>query len=81
MRWEGIDFDNQLWVCPANRMQTGEEHQVPLKEEMLLIIEPLKAMRSVYVFEGQKRHQPLSSMAMLMLLRRINAEGVTVHGF
>ena len=31
--------------------------------------------------QGQKRHKPLSNMAMLMLLRRMNVEGVTVHGF
>jgi len=23
MRWEEIDFDNRLWVCPAERMKTG----------------------------------------------------------
>ena len=33
------------------------------------------------MFEGQKRHKPLSNMAMLMLLRRMGVEGVTVHGF
>ncbi len=81
MRWEEIDFNNNIWVCPADRMKTGVEHRVPLTDEMLSIIAPLKAMRSEYVFEGQKRHRPLSNMAMLMLLRRINAEGVTVHGF
>ena len=48
---------------------------------ILAIIEPLRAMRSQYVFEGQKRHQPLSNMSMLMLLRRMKIEGVTVHGF
>ncbi|MGB4113872.1 MAG: integrase, partial [Yoonia sp.] len=26
-------------------------------------------------------HKPLSNMAMLMLLRRMETEGVTVHGF
>ena len=31
--------------------------------------------------QGQKRHRPLSNMAMLMLLRRMGVEGVTVHGF
>jgi len=45
------------------------------------ILEPLQAMRSNYVFEGQKRHQPLSNMSMLMLMRRMNVGGVTVHGF
>ena len=81
MRWDEIDFDARLWTCPDERMKTGEEHRVPLSNEMLSIIEPLRALKSDYVFEGQKRHKPLSNMAMLMLLRRMNIESVTVHGF
>ncbi len=81
LRWEEIDFDARLWTCPANRMKGGEVHRVPLTDEMLSIIEPLKAMQSNHVFEGQKRHKPLSNMSMLMLLRRMQVEGVTVHGF
>ena len=81
MRWDELDLDAGVWTCPAERMKTGEEHRVPLTEEMRAIIEPLKAMQSDYVFEGQKRHKPLSNMAMLMLLRRMGIEGVTVHGF
>lgn len=81
MRWEEIDFEAALWTCPAHRMKTDVDHRVPLTGEMLTIIEPLRAMRSDYVFEGQKRHKPLSNMSMLMLLRRMDVEGVTVHGF
>lgn len=81
MQWSEIDFDAAIWTCPAERMKTGEAHRVPLTEEMLAILEPLKALQSVYVFEGQKRHKPLSNMSMLMLLRRMGVEGVTVHGF
>ena len=62
-------------------MKTDVDHRVPLTDEMLTIIEPLRAMESEYVFEGQKRHKPLSNMSMLMLLRRMNVDGVTVHGF
>ena len=81
MRWNEIDIEARLWTCPAERMKTDNEHRVPLTDDMLAIIEPLKAMASQYVFEGQKRHAPLSNMAMLMLLRRMKVEGVTVHGF
>lgn len=81
MQWPEIDFENRLWTCPAIRMKGGVEHRVPLTDEMLEIIEPLQAMESDYVFEGQKRHHPLSNMAMLMLLRRMGLESVTVHGF
>ena len=80
-RWEEFDFEARLWTVPAERMKAGDAHRVPLTGEMLAIIEPLKAMASDYVFEGQKRHQPLSNMSMLMLLRRMKVEGVTVHGF
>jgi integrase len=81
LRWEEIDVDARLWTCPSERMKNGETHRVPLTDEMIAIIEPLRAMESNYVFEGQKRHKPLSNMSMLMLLRRMQVEGVTVHGF
>ena len=80
-KWDEFDFEARLWTIPAARMKTGEVHRVPLTDEMLTILEPLKAMASTFVFEGQKRHKPLSNMSMLMLLRRMRREGVTVHGF
>lgn len=81
MRWTEIDFEDRLWTCPGERMKSGEPHRVPLTDEMLAIAEPLKDLKSEFVFEGQKRHKPLSNMSMLMLLRRMQVEGVTVHGF
>ena len=62
-------------------MKGSKEHRVPLTGEMLAILEPLKALASDFVFEGQKRHKPLSNMSMLMLLRRMGRDGFTVHGF
>ena len=81
MEWSEVNLENHIWTCPAERMKGGVTHRVPLTAEMIEIIEPLQAMASKFVFEGQKRHQPLSNMSMLMLLRRMNVEGVTVHGF
>jgi integrase len=80
-QWGEFDFDAKLWTVPATRMKAHVEHRVPLSDTMIAIIEPLKEMKSDYVFEGQKRHKPLSNMSMLMLLRRMGVEGVTVHGF
>ncbi|WP_344842462.1 site-specific integrase, partial [Celeribacter arenosi] len=81
MRWDEIDGEARLWTCPAGRMKMGEDHRVPLTEAMRALIEPLRDLRSEVVFEGQKRHKPLSNMAMLMLLRRMGVEDATVHGF
>lgn len=81
LRWTELHFDDRIWICPAERMKTGEQHRVPLTDEMIALLEPLKSLGSEYVFKGQKRHQPLSNMSMLMLLRRMGTEAVTVHGF
>ena len=81
MKWTEVDFVTQLWTVPAVRMKGSKEHRVPLTGEMLAILEPLKALASDFVFEGQKRHKPLSNMSMLMLLRRMGRDAFTVHGF
>lgn len=80
-RWEEFNFDDLLLAVPAERMQTDQEHRVPLTPQMLAIVEPLKALRTEVVCEGKKHHKPMSSMAMLMLLRRMKVERITVHGF
>ncbi len=81
MKWPEVDVDARIWTIPPERMKGGQVHRVPLTDEMLEILEPLRALASDYVFEGQKRHQPLSNMSMLMLLRRVRQDNVTVHGF
>jgi integrase len=81
MKWGEVDLEARLWTCPAERMKGSVLHRVPLSDEALAILKPLRELKSDYVFEGQKRHKPLSNMAMLMLLRRMGVESVTVHGF
>ena len=81
MTWTEVDWEQRLWTIPAERMMGGTQHRVPLTDEMLGILEPMQAMRSAYVFEGQKRHHPLSNMSMLMLLRRMGRGDFSVHGF
>lgn len=81
MTWDELDLDARLWTIPAARMKGGVQHRVPLTDEMLRILEPMKALGSAFVFEGQKRHRPLSNMSMLMLLRRMGRGEFTVHGF
>lgn len=81
MTWDEVDEDARLWVIPASRMKGGVQHRVPLTDEMMRILTQMKKLSSTYVFEGQKRHKPLSNMSMLMLLRRMGRGQFTVHGF
>ena len=62
-------------------MKAGREHRVPLCERAVEILEQAALLRrSDVVFPGDRRNQPLSVMALEMLLRRMKVE-VTVHGF
>lgn len=80
--WSEFDLDGKVWTVPASHMKTGRVHRVPLSARALEIIEKLqKGKTGKYVFPGQKPDRPLSSMAMEMVLRRMNVTNATVHGF
>ena len=81
-RWAEIDFQNATWTVPAARMKGGRIHRVPLSRRALVIIKKLHAARTgEFIFPGQRPDKPLSGMAMEMILRRMKADGATVHGF
>jgi integrase len=87
-KWGEIDTAARVWTVPAARMKAGREHRVPLSDAALSILaEQAKLRRSndpdEPIFPGRGRTGGLSSMALEMILRRmeIKASGVTVHGF
>ena len=82
-RWEEIDPVTKVWSVPAERTKSGRLHTVPLSARALAILAEMEPLRDGggYVFPGQRAGQPLSSMALEMLLRRMKIEGATPHGF
>ena len=82
-RWDEIDTEGKTWIIPAGRMKAGREHRVPLSVRCLELLEGAKEIADggPFVFPGRSLNAPLSNMAFLMLLRRVNADNVTAHGF
>jgi integrase len=81
-RWDEVSTTKHLWVVPPERMKTKREHRVPLSEAALTVLERVAAVRQDdFIFPGQKAQKPLSSMSMLMLLRRMGRADLTAHGF
>ncbi|RWN11951.1 MAG: site-specific integrase [Mesorhizobium sp.] len=81
-RWSEIDTENALWTIPASRMKAKREHRVPLSKRALEILTSLPREKDAeFVFIGDKKGQPLSNMALLMTLRRMKRDDLTVHGF
>jgi len=81
-RWDEIDRAAKVWTIPAQRMKAGREHRVPLTDRAVEILDRLEGIRtSEFVFPGPRRGKPLSNMALAMLMRRLECEDYTVHGF
>ena len=86
--WAEIDLDRKTWTVSAERMKSKRQHRVPLSDAALSVIKGIRSDTEMkpdaYVFQTAGRrddtNQPLSIMALTMLLRRMKA-GVTVHGF
>jgi integrase len=79
--WKEIDLKKALWSVPGSRMKAGRPHQVPLSPAAVELLARMAKLRTgEFVFPGQSSGRPLSSEALLLLLRRMNVN-VTSHGF
>jgi integrase len=79
-RWPEFDLPGRTWTIPAARMKANKPHTVPLSDRAIEILEALPRSGD-YVFEGARAGRPLSNMAMVMTLRRMKRDAITVHGF
>jgi integrase len=83
-KWCEIQLDAHLWIVPGERMKAGKEHRVPLSDRAVTILKemrPAECAPSDFVFPGCNRAEPLSENAMWVMLRRMNREDLTAHGF
>lgn len=81
-QWAEFDLDAALWTVPAARMKGGEAHAVYLSPRAVEIVRAAREYGGDYVFPTTgDPTKPLSNMAMLTLLRRMDADKrTTVHG-
>ncbi len=86
VRWSEIDMQEGTWTVPAGRMKASREHRVPLSDAAMDLLRKVAKLRTDakmdgFVFPGRNKGRPLSSMALLMLLRRMERGDLTAHGF
>ena len=81
--WSEVDLDTRTWTIPVARMKSGRAHSVPLAPRVLEILHRAKELSDggPYVFPGRAPTKPLWNMVLLILLRRLQRDHLTVHGF
>ncbi len=83
-KWSEIDFDNKLWLVPAERMKMKKEHTVPLTESALKLLEimyPHSGHRE-YIFPADRKpKEPSNSQTANMALKRMGFKNrLVAHG-
>jgi integrase len=78
-RWSEIDLDSATWVIPASRMKAERDHRVPLSTRAVEILRAVPRTGDFVFINGGGK--PLSNMAMAELLKGMDGNGFTVHGF
>lgn len=97
-RWRDIDFEAAIWLVPIanlkDKRHRTEPFRVPLSEPAMTLLRQMLPMKEgELVFPGHRTGRPLSNMAMLTLLKRMNTvddgkwfdpvqgRPITAHGF
>jgi integrase len=82
-RWPEIDMSAKVWTVPGERMKSGREHRVPLSDAAMAVLEKMRGynLTGDFIFPNISRGRPLSNMALLKQLERMDRADITTHGF
>lgn len=83
-RWDEVDWDEQVWTIPAERMKKRREHRILLTEQMLELLEVIKPISGhrEFIFPSDRDpKKPCNSQTANMALKRMGFAGRLVnHG-
>lgn len=83
-RWDEINWEENVWTIPAERMKKRREHRIPLTEQMLALLEVMKPISGHrdFVFPSDRDpKKPCNSQTANMALKRMGFAGRLVsHG-
>jgi integrase len=81
MPWSEVDFTNRIWTIPKERTKPRREHQIPLCDRAMEILQRQReySSGSPFVFTGYS-DAALAKKTMVPFLREMGSTD-TVHGF
>lgn len=84
MEWSEIDYQQNIWRIPNDKMKMDRPHLVPLAPQALIMLEQIKELgfSDKYVFFNTSTRKPYSTNAFITALWRMGYKGrMTGHGF
>ncbi|MCP4394610.1 MAG: integrase arm-type DNA-binding domain-containing protein [Alphaproteobacteria bacterium] len=84
-KWDEIDWDNNQWIIPKERMKMRKEHIVPLATQTIEVLKQLQTLAGnrEWIFPSVVTHKAhISDGTILKALERMGYKGqMTGHGF
>ena len=86
-RWEDIDFEEKVWVIPAEFMKMRRDHMVPLSEQALEVLKSqrkeVEVLNTPWVFPSQVRpRNPMSDGTVNKAIKNLGyGRDMVAHGF
>jgi integrase len=82
--WNEVNFEEKIWIIPAERMKMRRPHAVHLTSQMIAVLETIKAnhFHPTYIFYDKKRDTAIKNERLINGLYKIGYKGkMTAHGF
>ncbi len=82
--WSEINFDEDIWVIPEERMKVRKKHMVPLSKQVVKLLKELHAItgETKYLFANwSSRKKPITTDGVRQGIRRLGYPTLTTHGF
>ena len=82
--WSEVNFEEKIWIIPAERMKMRRPHTVYLTSQMIVVLENIKAnhFHPTYIFYDKKRDTAIKNERLINSLYKLGYKGkMTAHGF
>ena len=84
--WDEIDLEDRMWRLPGERMKMTEDHDQPLSEPALEVLDQARAYDNgsgfIFVSRTSRGGSMLSNVAAMNLVKRLGyGDRATAHGF
>ena len=84
-RWPDIDFEQRLWIIPADQMKMNKLHTVPLTRQTMALLETMKPIsgKGEYIYPACRYpNKPAGKQTINKALKRMGyKDRLVAHGF